>query len=134
MHGAVRVITIVAMLAGASPLVFAAGKAAPDLSGDWVAELTQKSLPNQDKVYQRFTIQQTGSTLTGNARAGTISGSVQGGAIEFKIASSPVSTWQGTVKAGEMSGKATLSYGDVEWHASRDVSSQPVTPTTHDFV
>src|SRR5262249_5642271 len=105
-----------------------------DLNGDWVAELTQKSLPNQDKVYQRFTIQQNGAALRGSTRTGTISGSIQGNAVDFEIADAPPSNWHGTVKSGEMSGKATMSYGEVEWRAYRDASTQPAAPATHDFV
>ena len=134
MHGVVRAIAIAAVLAGVSSVTCGAGKAPADLSGEWVAELTQTSVPNQDKLYQRFTLQQNGSTLTGSARAGAITGSVQGGKIDFKIASTPVSSFQGTVKSGQMSGKASMPFGDVEWRAYRDPSSQAATPTTHDFV
>jgi len=139
MHGVVRVVArgmiIAAVLAGISSVGSAAGKAAAtDLSGDWVAELTQKSVPNQDKLYQRFTLQQSGTTLMGNARAGAISGSIDGNEVDFKIASTPVSSFQGTVKSGEISGNATMPYGEVRWRAYRDPSSQTATPAAHDFV
>ena len=54
MHGVVRAIAMVATLAGVSSVTCAAGKAPADLSGDWVAEIRQPSLPNQDMLYQRF--------------------------------------------------------------------------------
>ena len=129
MHGMVRAIAIAATLWSVSSVTSAA-----DLSGEWVAELTQKSLPNQDKVYQRFTFQQNGTALSGSTRNGAISGSVQDNRVDFKVASTPVSSFQGSVKAGEMSGKATMPFGEVEWRAYRDSSSRAATPTTHDFV
>ena len=56
MHGVVKAI---AMLMGVSAVTFAAGKAPADLTGDWVAELRQKELPNQAsdrRLRQRFEI------------------------------------------------------------------------------
>jgi acetamidase/formamidase len=127
----VSAIVLVAALAGVSPDVGAAGRT--DLSGEWVVELAQSSVPNGDTRYQRLTLQQSGTTLTGNARGGTISGSVQGSKVEMKMATSPPSSYEGTVKSGEISGKATTPDGELTWRAYRD-TSQASAPTLHDFV
>jgi acetamidase/formamidase len=58
---------------------------------------------------------------------------MQGAKADFTVSTSPVSTYQGTLKSGEISGTAKTPMGDIGWRARRDGSSS-ATPTVHDFV
>ena len=133
MLAVVRTITLVAVLAGMSSLACAANRASTDLSGDWIVELTQPNLPNGDTLYRRFALQQSGTALTGNSPIGAISGSVQGNKVSLTVSTSPASTYEGTLKAGEMSGAAKTPNGKAAWHAYRDTPSDAA-PAVHDFV
>jgi amidase len=133
MHAGVRMIALVAMLAGLSPVAFGADRTATDLSGEWIVELTQPGVPNGDTLYRRITLQQSGTTLTGTSSIGAIAGTVQKAQVDITVSTSPVSTYQGALKSGEMSGTAKTPTGDVSWRARRDNSSTAA-PTVHDFV
>lgn len=132
MHVVARMVALVCLSAGVSSLAAAADHASANLGGDWIVVLTQPEVPNGDTLYRRISLQQNGTTLTGNSPMGSISGAVQGNTVDLTVSTSPASTYEGTLKTGEISGTAKTPFGTVAWRAYRDKSAGAA-PVVHDF-
>ena len=128
----VRAIAIVAALSVGSSIVGAKEKTPADLSGDWIAELIPADTPNGEMDYVRFSLQQSGTTLTGIWRAATITGSYKEGAIDIRLSSAPNNTYKGSVKSGEIVGTASVPRGELKWRAYRE-APEKLQPKTYDF-
>jgi len=125
-------LAIILVLSTTSLTARAASKAAPDLSGDWVAEVTPTGTSNAEPEYSRFTLQQTGTTLTGRWRNASVTGTVSHGKIDLRLSTVPDNTYTAVLKSGEMVGTAQVPRGELKWRAYREsLSAAP--PTTHDF-
>ena len=128
-------ITAFAIIIALSSVPFAAraaGKAVPDLSGDWVGEFVPTGTSNGEIEYSRFTLQQTGNTLTGTWRTASVTGSINNGKIDLRLSTVPDNTYTAVLKSGEMVGTAQVPRGELKWRAYRE-TSQTAPPTTHDF-
>jgi amidase len=132
MRVAITAFAIIIVLSSAPHAARAAGKAAPDLSGDWVSEVVPVGTSNGEVEYARFTLQQAGNTLSGTWRAASITGSINNGKIDLRLSTAPGNTYTAVLKSGEMVGTAQVPRGELKWRAYRE-TSQTRTPTTHDF-
>jgi hypothetical protein len=74
--------------------------AAPDLTGNWVAEVAASTVSNGVPNYFRFTLRQTDFALAGELRAIPVSGSVKpDGAFELTVRTQ---TWSGKITGEEL--------------------------------
>jgi acetamidase/formamidase len=125
-------ITALAIAFALSSVPLAALGAAPDLSGNWVAEFVPAGTSNGEVDYSRFTLQQTGTTLTGTWRAASVTGSISNNKIDLRLSTVPGNTYTAVLKSGEMIGTARVPRGELKWRAYREAASASA-PMTHDF-
>jgi len=132
MRVAITAVAIILALSSVSRAAWSASKAAPDLSGDWVAEFLPVGTSNGEIDYFRFTLQQTGNTLTGTWRTASVTGSIDNGKIDLRLSTVPDNTYTAVLKSGEMVGTAQVPRGELKWRAYRE-TSETSPPKTHDF-
>ena len=132
MRLAITAFAIIIALSSVPHAARAAGKAAPDLTGTWVGEFVPTGTSNGEIEYVRFTLQQTGNTLTGTWRTASVTGSINSGKIDLRLSTVPDNTYTAVLKSGEMVGTAKVPRGELKWRAYRESSETPP-PTTHDF-
>jgi hypothetical protein len=132
MRRATTALAIIIALSSFPRAVWSASKAAPDLSGNWVAEFVPVGTSNGEIDYFRFTLQQTGNTLTGTWRTASVTGSINNGKIDLRLSTVPDNTYSAVLKSGEMVGTARVPRGELKWRAYRETSAT-LPPQTHDF-
>jgi acetamidase/formamidase len=118
------------LLLACAPAAQAQNKAV-DLSGNWVAEITEFDSTD----YRRFSLQQQGAAFTGTLDEGKITGTLRDGKVEFHIAwkEGPDSTYSATLHGADMVGAGVARDGDkVTFRASRE-KPRPAAPSTQVF-
>ena len=112
-------------------------QARTDLSGEWVAEVRSTAVPNGNTGYYRFTLRQSGSTLSGDLGHQTqnLTGSVRDGHIDlhYQPPQGPERVYTGTLKNGEIMARGETPAGAPDTlRAYRDQKPQHP-PVTHTF-